>query len=310
MSNDFVTIAMYHYIRPLKETKYPDLKGLDLCKFKRQLDYINKNFNVISASDLAASKNNKKILPKNPILLSFDDGYIDHYVYAMPELLKRGMTGIFFPPTEAIKEKKILDVNKIHFILAASKNKDYIKELINTHIGDNQSELKNITEYEELYLKKNRYDCKTVNYIKRMLQVGLPQKLRANVIDKLFDKIVSKNQKAFSEELYLSTSNLKEMLKNGMEIGSHGHSHPWLNSLSKEDQFEDIKTSISFLENEGISMKDFLFCYPYGAYNNDTIEVLKSLGCLAAFTVQPKKFILKDTNLLELPRLDTNDLPN
>ena len=44
--------------------KYPDLKGLDLCKFKRQLDYISKNFNVISASDLAASKNNKKIAKK------------------------------------------------------------------------------------------------------------------------------------------------------------------------------------------------------------------------------------------------------
>ena len=41
MSN--LTIVMYHYVRPIKESKFPGIKGLELEGFKRQLDYLSEN---------------------------------------------------------------------------------------------------------------------------------------------------------------------------------------------------------------------------------------------------------------------------
>ena len=30
-------IVTYHYVRPLKKTKYPNLKALDISKFEKQI---------------------------------------------------------------------------------------------------------------------------------------------------------------------------------------------------------------------------------------------------------------------------------
>ena len=39
-----LSIVMYHYVRPIKESKFPGIKGLELDGFKRQLDYFTDNF--------------------------------------------------------------------------------------------------------------------------------------------------------------------------------------------------------------------------------------------------------------------------
>ena len=33
-----LTIVMYHYVRDLKNSRYPDIKGLDVSLFKEQID--------------------------------------------------------------------------------------------------------------------------------------------------------------------------------------------------------------------------------------------------------------------------------
>ncbi len=39
-----ITIIMYHYVREIKNSKYPTIKGLEISSFKRQLDFLEKNF--------------------------------------------------------------------------------------------------------------------------------------------------------------------------------------------------------------------------------------------------------------------------
>ena len=39
-----LTIVMYHYVREIKGSDYPNIKGLEIDGFKRQLDYFSKNF--------------------------------------------------------------------------------------------------------------------------------------------------------------------------------------------------------------------------------------------------------------------------
>ena len=44
---ELVTVVMYHYVRPIKDSKFPRIKGLELELFKLQLDYLKKNFNML-----------------------------------------------------------------------------------------------------------------------------------------------------------------------------------------------------------------------------------------------------------------------
>ena len=49
-------------------------------------------------------------------------------------------------------------------------------------------------------------------------------------------------------------------------------------------------------------------CYPHGAYNKTTIELLKKYNCYCGFTSNKGSAILNKRNLYELKRLDTNDI--
>ena len=127
LNNNNIHIVMYHYVREIKNSKFPNLKGLEFSDFKKQINYFIKNFNLLTSNDFVEILNTKKIPKKKSILLTFDDGYIDHYKYVYPYLLEKKLSGIFYPPTK-IFNNKVLDVNKIHFIFEKEKNK---KKLFN-----------------------------------------------------------------------------------------------------------------------------------------------------------------------------------
>ena len=128
-----ITIIAYHYVRKIKNSKYPQIKGLEISSFKRQLDFLKKNYNIITPFDLFK----KKSLPEYACLLTFDDGFKDHINYVLPELIKRKMKACFFPPGISIIEKQILHAHSIHFILASVRNKSKLVSEINSLCLDN-----------------------------------------------------------------------------------------------------------------------------------------------------------------------------
>src|SRR5271163_235911 len=118
--NRHVTIVMYHYVRDVSRTHFPAIKGLRVDSFCRQLDYIQSRYTPITARDvMEALASRQNDLPPNPLLLTFDDGYSDHFLNVFPILDRRGVPGCFYPPAQAILEHRVLDVNKIQFVLAA-----------------------------------------------------------------------------------------------------------------------------------------------------------------------------------------------
>jgi len=43
-----IYIVMYHYVREIKKSKYPNIKGLEFEDFKKQINYFLNNFNILS----------------------------------------------------------------------------------------------------------------------------------------------------------------------------------------------------------------------------------------------------------------------
>ena len=307
-----LTTVMYHYVRDLKNSKYPEIKGLNYHEFINQLDYLEKNYTFINIHDCFEQLDNKNnILPHNPVLLTFDDGYIDHYKNVFPILHKKKIQGVFFPPAEVVVENKVLDVHKIHHILAVNKKLDDLLKEFSSLFKLYSKEYK--LESEDYYFKKlaysNKYDRKEIIYFKRMLQHELPKKLRKKIVSDLFAKYVSNDEQSFSKELYMSNENLKEMKENNMIIGGHGYSHLWHENLSLSQQEDEIKLTLNFLNSLNVKTKDWVMCYPYGSYNKDTIDILQKYQCKMSFTTNLKLTNLVYNNRFTLERLDTNQLP-
>ena len=179
MSN--LTIVMYHYVRKIKNSSYPKIKGLEIESFKRQLDYLVRHYNIISPQELidnkiSASKNNS-------CLLTFDDGLKDHVDYVLDELNKKKLRACFFPSASTIIENKLLDVHAIQFILAVSKNISKLVSDLNSICIENGYTENDIKKYWNSYTKPknsqvNIGETKEVIYFKRMLQFILPLKLK------------------------------------------------------------------------------------------------------------------------------------
>ncbi len=86
-----VPILMYHHIAVPPDPR--DIRASRLAvppvQLEEQLAYFQRaGYTTISLDDLAAALRDRAALPDKPVILTFDDGYVDFYTNAYP-LLER-----------------------------------------------------------------------------------------------------------------------------------------------------------------------------------------------------------------------------
>lgn len=311
-SNSKVTIVMYHYARDFRNSRFPKLKGLNIDQFKKQVDFLLENFNIVTMEEvlhsISSTQNNE--LAENAALLTFDDGYVDHYTNVFPILKNRGIQGSFFVSAKPLVENKVLDVNKIHYLLATVDSNvllDNIFFILNRYRYQGVSIESNEVLYEQ-YSGVSRFDTKEVIFIKKLLQFGLEPELRNLVIQELFHKYIDMSEEALSKEWYLNWEQICCMKDAGMFFGLHGYEHFWLGEESEEMMQKDIERALDYFD--GIIEKNcWVMNYPYGSYNDKVIKFIKSRNCKLGLTTNVRIADIKKDDIFELPRLDTNDLP-
>ena len=80
--------------------------------FQHHLEWLMiMKFHSISLQQLYDYNKNNVKLPANPIVLTFDDGYLDNWVFAYPLLKKYGFKGTIFVNPEFINPQKIVRKN-------------------------------------------------------------------------------------------------------------------------------------------------------------------------------------------------------
>jgi peptidoglycan/xylan/chitin deacetylase (PgdA/CDA1 family) len=306
-----LTIVVYHYVRDLKNSRFPGIKGLDLELFREQIQYLRKHYHIITMEEVIHSIDNQVKIPRKSVLLTFDDAYSDHYTNVFPVLDKYQLQGSFYTPSKAVTEHTVLDVNKIHFILASVQDKsDIVSDLKNLlKVYKKEYQLQDFDYYYKKLAFADTYDTQEVIFIKRLLQVELIEELRIIITDILFEKYIGMSESSFSRELYMNEEQLKHMLRSGQHIGNHGYNHYWWNSLTKEEMREELDLSIDFLNKIGVDMKNWTACYPYGGYDDQSIEMLQERGCKLAVTTEVDIATTNKSTRFVMPRLDTNDIP-
>lgn len=305
-------IAMYHYVRDLANSRYPNIKGMDIALFKKQIDFYKHTFTPVTIEEVISCYDDGKALPPNALLLTFDDGYIDHFTTVFPILQECGMQGSFFIPGKTFSENVLLDVNKIHFVLASAPIDKLYKEVL-AKIDDaiTHNECPDLPSKEELiskYATDERFDSKEIVFVKRMLQTVLPENVRNRITSELFSEFVGIDESKFARELYMNMDQIKCMKRNGMYIGLHGYDHYWLGNLPKEKMEADIRASLEALA-EVVDTDSYIMNYPYGNYNDDVLAFLRKTGCRLGMTTEVRVADATKDNRLLLPRLDCNDFP-
>lgn len=94
-----VPILMYHYVGTLPPEADPYRVNLTVSRelFRAHLQYLAEGgYTTVSLADLEQALREGVELPEKPVILTFDDGHIDHYTNVFPLLREFGQTGTFF----------------------------------------------------------------------------------------------------------------------------------------------------------------------------------------------------------------------
>ncbi|NRS90164.1 peptidoglycan/xylan/chitin deacetylase (PgdA/CDA1 family) [Flavobacterium sp. 7E] len=306
-----ISVIMYHYVRRIKDSRFPEIKGLETALFREQLKFLKKHYNFVTTEEVIDCVYNNYKLPTKSVLLTFDDGYVDHYETVFPILQEFEVQGSFYIPVKAVRDNQMLDVNKIHFILASVLDKKQIIVDIKFLIEKYRFEY-NLQDFDYYYKKlavEWRHDTAEVIFIKRLLQVELAEDVRGKIVDILFEKYLQVNESEFAKELYLSENQVKEMLNGGMHIGCHGYNHFWWNRLKPDELEVEIDLSLNFLTEMGVDISNWTAAYPYGSCSDEVEKLLREKKCRLAFTTEVNVAKTSIESSLVMGRLDTNNIP-
>lgn len=250
----YVTL-LYHRILPY-HSKINIGNEITLEEFEFQINYLKKNYDILDPNDLKTKGNKKKVL------LTFDDGYKDNFLYAYPVLKKSNVSAIFFilpyfvNNNKLIWDKEILDIFNFCFENNKSLNFFYKKKLFYSNSNSN-----NI----------NKYDIfKVINFLKKKNFKDIEKVINETKNNIGFNNINPK------EDFCMTWDNLKEMVKNNMIIGSHGNYHLSYNYMKKNQILDEIKSSKNFIEQE-LKVPCKYFAFPFGSrddFNQNIIDLI------------------------------------
>ena len=84
----YLPVIMYHEVKYSKHGK----DAISLYELESDLQYLQRNgYNAITVTQLIDYVYHNVPLPPNPIILSFDDGYLNTYLFAYPLMKQYGM---------------------------------------------------------------------------------------------------------------------------------------------------------------------------------------------------------------------------
>lgn len=294
-------VVNFHYFR--SQTYASGIYPVTPDQFRFQINTLGKQYKFIGQIRLCDWINKQQYPEGKYCIITFDDG-LKEQMEAYKWLSKKAIPAIFFIPTKPIIEKCVLNVHKLHYIRTLWSDEKILNE-IKHQFGQNALDI-DMAAAQTQY----RYDNELAQQVKYIMNFSLKEKQKTSFIQSCFIELV-KDENAFSQQLYMSDNDIKELASLDM-LGSHSHAHIPLAQADDITTTEDINRSIEYLENIG-SKKIVSFSYPYGsntAVNEHTSAYLSKTGVRFAFTM--RRGINNNTNMKHpflLNRMDTNDAP-
>jgi len=246
-----VAILTYHRVIDT-EKNYPfdsDLISATPDSFAKQMRYIKSSYHPISMSKFIDSIENDKKLPKNAIMVTFDDGFDDNYKNAYPILKELDIPATFFVSTDYIGKPDTIWYERLaYFFNRGTSQNIIIKEL----------------NLEFMLSESNKQEC----YIELIEKFKLiDDKKRKDILNALYKKYgdpylnISSKDKKLSQ--FMTWEQLKELSENNITINAHSHSHPILSMLSPEELNFELNEPKKIIEEKLCSTVESL-AYPVG----------------------------------------------
>lgn len=259
--NTPAVILIYHRVTT-PETD-PQLLAVSPENFYAQVKFLKENYNLVHPDEFTSLLSGNKF-PAKTVILTFDDGYADNCIEALPILESLSESALFYVSTGLLNTKKETWWDQLERIFLLNKN---LPSSLSLDIANNSFnfDISDSAKLNSVY-----------NSLHRLIKYSKPD-TRKKVIGYLNDWSVTTDEGRESHRIMTSGELVRMSNSASAVIGAHTHTHTPLSVLTFEEQKSDIEQSVNIIEEiTGRQIKHF--SYPFGTkkdYNSDSISLSK-----------------------------------
>jgi peptidoglycan/xylan/chitin deacetylase (PgdA/CDA1 family) len=228
-----LSIVTYHHIAT-DDRNYPyDPSIYDATppQFRRQMELLARHCSVIGIEELVRALDGAP-LPKNPVMITFDDGYRSCHDVALPILRAVGVRATFFVSTSFITERRLYWWERISLIVSRARN----------------------AQASVSYPSPLELDARDPKVRNRLTAVvkNTPGLDVERFLDELalalgveWDRQI---EAEYADGLIMSWDQVRALARAGMDIESHGRRHRVLQTLDDAQLHDELAGSRNDLE--------------------------------------------------------------
>ncbi len=240
-ASPFITVLSYHRAGENGgETEYDDgVVDVTPDGFGRQLDFLGRFCSVIALDELRAfvASGGAKKLPPNPVLVTFDDGYLDNHDVVVPALAARGMSAVFFIATHYVEERRLFWWDRVNLLLKTTK-----KERVSL----------SYPEPLALSLATPRERSAAIRTVLRIIKDRYAldlERFLAELAEAADVSLSREEERRRVDSLLMTWDHVRALRRAGMDVQSHTSTHRVLQTLPPEALARELTTSRAKLED-------------------------------------------------------------
>jgi peptidoglycan/xylan/chitin deacetylase (PgdA/CDA1 family) len=219
------------YYHVVSDQELPHISGRSkfrsVRQFKADVEFFLRHYTPVSLKDIIDHLGGSARLPKRCFLLTFDDGFREVYDVVAPILYAQGVPAVFFLTTSVIDNRELCYLEKKSLLI---RN---LALLGNSQVKQRVSQLLANSGVNGLDLRE------------RILNITYHQR---HVIEEL-GSVLECDFAAYTASVqpYLTSGQIRALMKMGFDIGAHSIDHPLFSELCLEEQLIQTLESIRYL---------------------------------------------------------------
>jgi peptidoglycan/xylan/chitin deacetylase (PgdA/CDA1 family) len=262
-------VLNHHRIGNSAEDPYdPGLFSATADQLDQQLTTIKRYATPVTLEEAIEFCEGRDRAPRCRVLVTFDDGYLDNYTAAFPVLRSHGVQGVFFLATDLVGSSATPWWDDIAYRLRRTTN----RKLTFRYPRELQVDMDALGLEKALNLVLDLY---------KSLDNHDPQRFFEHLAEQ-----TGVDGPPTSVRRFLNWDEAREMIRCGMAIGSHTHSHTVLSQLSEEQQRDELTTPRAILKHQ-LGIDATTLAYPVGlphCFSAATQRIAREIGYRVAFS--------------------------
>ena len=233
----------------------------DALGFAEQVEHLVRHYQPVRGTDVVQAMNGEGELPPRAVLVTFDDADRSFAEVAWPLLKQAGVPVLLFVPT-AYPD--------------CAGNRFWWEDLTHAVLA---SEAKAVSDQGRTYPLGNESERRAaIRALKVHAHSHRPAEVRGWVAGLLEQLSVGP-----PPTTVVGWSTLRQLAAEGVEIGGHTRTHPFLDRLEGEALRGEIAGGLDDLE-EKLGTRPQTFAYPYGRHDDAVVEAVRAASLSVAFT--------------------------